>query len=190
MSKKKKICSWCGKSFFTESQNNFCCKSCERKYRVDKEKGTGSCLVEETKEYLTELGNLKRKMRLLKKEIDILKDKEFYREINFNNLGFKTHSSPRGIDEMILNNEDKISLKESEIDFIEYKLRLMNIYISELAEEKQQIIKFMYLYDEMYKLTNEEIASKIKCSRSNVYYKHKEALKELSEMLFENGSLL
>ncbi|HBF2253991.1 sigma-70 family RNA polymerase sigma factor [Clostridioides difficile] len=190
MAKKKRICSWCGKSFFTESKNRFCCKSCERKYKKGKEKNVSSCLVEETKEYLIELGNKKRRVDILRKEIDFLKDKEFYREINFNELGFKIHSSPKGIDEMIMNNEDKISFKESEIDFIEYRLRLIDIYISELTEEKQQIIKFMYFYDGASKLSNEEIASKIKCSRSNVYYKHKEALKELAEMLFESGSLL
>ncbi|EQF29873.1 sigma70/sigmaF-like domain protein [Clostridioides difficile CD160] len=39
MSKKRKICFWCGKLFYTDlkSEKNFCCRKCQTKYKKEKQ---------------------------------------------------------------------------------------------------------------------------------------------------------
>ncbi|MDV9571803.1 hypothetical protein RHF66_20845 [Clostridioides difficile] len=61
------------------------------------------------------LGDKYRKLRVLKKEIAILKHKENYREINFEELGFKVQKSVKGIDDMVVAIEDAIYNKETEL---------------------------------------------------------------------------
>ncbi|EGT3656559.1 RNA polymerase sigma factor, sigma-70 family [Clostridioides difficile] len=139
--------------------------------------------IKKTGRYLNDLGDRKRRINILKKEIAILKESEKYSEINFNELGFKIKTSPKGLDDMIINSEQQILLKESEIEYIEKRLKIVYSYMQELESDEREIIRLRYFYDINNKMTMTKIASQVNCCRWNVYRKLDNALWKLSGML-------
>ncbi|MFL8712834.1 sigma factor-like helix-turn-helix DNA-binding protein [Clostridioides sp. GD02377] len=139
--------------------------------------------IEKTGRYLNDLGDRKRKINILKKEIAILKENERYSEVNFNELGFKVKTSPKGLDEMIANAEQQILMKEAEIEHVEKRIKIVYAYLEELPQDERRLIELKYFYDKYEKMSTTRIAMEIKCCREHVYYKHKKALEKLSNML-------
>ncbi|MFQ4785713.1 hypothetical protein C4U54_00050 [Clostridioides difficile] len=139
--------------------------------------------IKKTGRYLSDLGNRKRRINILKKEIAILKEKEKYSEINFNELGFKIKTSPKGLDEMIANTEQQIVMKEAEIEYVEKKLKFVYAYLEELPSDERRIIELIYFYDKYDRMSKTKIALEVNCCRWNVYRKHDSALEKLSDML-------
>lgn len=139
--------------------------------------------IKKTARYLSDLGDRKRRINILKKEIAILKEKEKYSEINFNELGFKIKTSPKGLDEMIANTEQQIVMKEAEIEHVEKRIKIVYAYLEELPQDERRLIELKYFYDKYEKMSMTKIAMEIKCCREYVYYKHKKALEKLSNML-------
>lgn len=144
---------------------------------MDKEK------IDKTRLYLKDLGDRKRKINILKKEIAILKESEKYSEVNFNELGFKVKTSPKGLDEMIVNAEQQILIKEAEIEYVEKKLKFVYAYLEELPSDERRIIELIYFYDKYDRMSKTKIALEVNCCRWNVYRKHDSALEKLSDML-------
>ncbi|UWD50709.1 hypothetical protein NYR90_20140 [Clostridioides phage Hain-Saunders-2022a] len=139
--------------------------------------------IKKTGRYLNDLGDRKRRINILKKEIAILKESEKYSEINFNELGFKIKTSPKGLDDMIINSEQQILLKESEIEYVEKRVKIVYSYMEELESDEREIIRLKYFYDVNNKMTMTKIATQVNCCRWNVYKKLDSALGKLSEML-------
>ncbi|HBF2467835.1 Uncharacterised protein [Clostridioides difficile] len=130
------------------------------------------------------LGDKYRKLIILKKEIEILKDKEAYREVNFEELGFKVKRSTKGIDDMVVTIEDAIYNKETEIEIIERKLEFYDIYLKELSEFEQKIIELMYFYSWDEKIPTTKIAYKLNCDRTTLYHKKAKAINKMALMIF------
>ncbi|HBF7094584.1 TPA: sigma-70 family RNA polymerase sigma factor [Clostridioides difficile] len=146
--------------------------------------------MQKVKMELNSIGNMKRKKEFLKKEIEVLKKQDNYSEINFNKLGYKTYHSANGIDDMIVNTEEEIFIKETEIEFIDKRLEMINIYIDELEDEEKEIIKLRFLYKGTRRMTIERIAKKLMCSENNVYKKCNNAIRKIAIMKFPKESIL
>ncbi|HEL7585452.1 hypothetical protein KWW89_18600 [Clostridioides difficile] len=139
--------------------------------------------IEKTSHYLEDLGNRKRKINILKKEIAILKENEKYSEVNFNELGFKVKTSPKGLDEMIANAEQQILMKEAEIEHVERKMELIYAYLEELPTDERRVIELMYFYSRYNRMSMTEIMMEVNCCKSQLYRKRDSALGKLSDML-------
>lgn len=139
--------------------------------------------MQRVKMELKSVGQMERKKEFLKKEIEILKKQDNYSEINFNKLGYKTYHSASGIDDMIVNAEQEIFIKETEIEIIEKRLEMINLWIDELEEEEKEIIRLRYF---TRKESVEKIARKLMCSKTNVYKKSDDAIRKIAMMKFSN----
>ncbi|HBG1007122.1 hypothetical protein KWU03_09305 [Clostridioides difficile] len=135
------------------------------------------------------LGDKYRKLRILKKEIAILKHKENYREINFEEFGFKVKRSTKGIDDMVVTIEDAIYNKETEIEIIERKLEFYNIYLKELSETEQKIIELVYFYSWGERMSITKIAMELKYDRTSIYNKKAIAINKIALMIYGDEAL-
>lgn len=145
--------------------------------------------MDKVKEILKKLGKKHRKLNILKKEIAVLKSREIYKEIDFKELGFKTHKSTKGIDDIVITIENEIFNKESEIEYIEKKISLLKLYLDELAEEEQEIIRMTYFYNWSRKDSLVEMAFKMHCHKDTIYYKRENAIQKLAEMMYGEEAL-
>ncbi|MCB4305141.1 DUF1492 domain-containing protein [Clostridioides difficile] len=135
------------------------------------------------------LGDKYRKLRILKKEIAILKHKENYREINFEELGFKVKRSTKGIDDMVVTIEDAIYNKETEIEIIERKLEFYNIYLKELSETEQKIIELVYFYSWDGRMSITKITMELNYDRTSFYNKKAIAINKIALMIYGDEAL-
>ncbi|HCQ5531888.1 TPA: DUF1492 domain-containing protein [Clostridioides difficile] len=145
--------------------------------------------IEKVENILKMLGDKYRKLRILKKEIAILKHKENYREINFEELGFKVKRSTKGIDDIVVTIEDTIYNKETEIEIIERKLEFYNIYLKELSEVEQKIIELVYFYSWDGRMSITKIAMELNYDRSSFYNKKAIAINKIALMIYGDEAL-
>ncbi|MBZ1213545.1 hypothetical protein KWL72_018085 [Clostridioides difficile] len=145
--------------------------------------------IEKVENILKMLGDKYRKLRILKKEIEILKNKEVYKEINFEELGFKVKRSTKGIDDIVVTIEDTIYNKETEIEIIERKLEFYNIYLKELSELEQKMIELIYFYNWDEKLPITKIAMELNYDRSSFYNKKAIAINKIALMIYGDEAL-
>ncbi|HEL4486730.1 TPA: hypothetical protein UNZ15_003330 [Clostridioides difficile] len=145
--------------------------------------------IEKVENILKMLGDKYRKLRILKKEIAILKHKESYREINFEELGFKVKRSTKGIDDIVVTIEDTIYNKETEIEIIERKLEFYNIYLKELSELEQKMIELIYFYNWDEKLPITKIAYELNYDRTSLYNKKAIAINKIALMIYGDEAL-
>lgn len=145
--------------------------------------------IEKVENILKTLGDKYRKLRILKKEIAILKHKENYREINFEELGFKVKRSTKGIDDIVVTIEDTIYNKETEIEIIERKLEFYNIYLKELSELEQKMIELIYFYNWDEKLPITKIAYELNYDRTSLYNKKAIAINKIALMIYGDEAL-
>ncbi|HBE8797361.1 hypothetical protein C4Z54_03885 [Clostridioides difficile] len=145
--------------------------------------------IDKVENILKMLGDEYRKLRVLKKEIAILKRKENYREINYEELGFKVQKSVKSIDDMVITIEDVIYNKETEIEIIERKLEFYNIYLKELSELEQKMIELIYFYNWDEKLPITKIAYELNYDRSSLYNKKAIAINKIALMIYGDEAL-
>ncbi|EGT4908128.1 hypothetical protein DAF77_14195 [Clostridioides difficile] len=145
--------------------------------------------IEKVENILKMLGDKYRKLRILKKEIEILKNKEVYKEINFEELGFKVKRSTKGIDDIVVTIEDTIYNKETEIEIIERKLEFYDIYLKELSELEQKIIELIYFYNWDEKIPITKIAYELNCDRTSLYNKKAIAINKIALMIYSDEAL-
>ncbi|TQX30834.1 hypothetical protein D1N54_19345, partial [Clostridioides difficile] len=100
--------------------------------------------IDKTIKLLDEVRELKIRKEVLNDEIEFLKKNEKLSSINFNELGFPIHSGNYGIDDMIINLQEKIYIKETEIEIIDSRIEMINIYTKRLSEEEQEIISLRH----------------------------------------------
>ncbi|MGS2430254.1 hypothetical protein ACU5B5_20630, partial [Clostridioides difficile] len=115
--------------------------------------------------------------------------KENYREINYEELGFKVQKSVKSIDDMVITIEDVIYNKETEIEIIERKLEFYNIYLKELSELEQKMIELIYFYNWDEKLPITKIAYELNYDRSSLYNKKAIAINKIALMIYGDEAL-
>ncbi|MCC0686145.1 hypothetical protein [Clostridioides sp. ZZV14-6345] len=146
--------------------------------------------IDMVKNELEMLGDKQRKVKILKKEIAILKNKEKYREINYEELGFKVRKSAKGIDDMIVTIEEEIYNKETEIEFIEQKIKFFSLYLEELSEEEQKVIKELYFYDWSKKNSVTKLSVEMNYCRVKIYNIRDSAIKKIALMKYKIDDIL
>lgn len=145
--------------------------------------------IDKVENTLKMLGDKHRRLKVLKKEIAVLKDKEVYREVNFEELGFKVNKSTKGIDDIVITTEAYIYNKETEIEIIEKKIKIFNLYLEELSEVEQKLIELMYFYDWNNKMSTTKIAYELKYDRTSIYHKKASAIKKIALMMYGDEAL-
>lgn len=140
--------------------------------------------INKTKEYLEDLRMKITKSEILEDEIEILDKKQSLNdEISFNQIGFKSRPSYKGIDDLIVTIETQISSKEAQIERINHDLRMYELYSRELTETEKEILKLRY-FNNTKKNSFERISTILKYSRSQVAKIHDEGIEKLAFYVF------
>lgn len=138
--------------------------------------------IDKTIKLLDEVRELKIRKEVLNDEIEFLKKNEKLSSINFNELGFPIHSGNYGIDDMIINLQEKIYIKETEIEIIDSRIEMINIYTKRLSEEEQEIISLRH-FDKKVN-SYEKISELLMISKTAVQKKYTYALKKIALMKY------
>ncbi|WP_200820148.1 sigma-70 family RNA polymerase sigma factor [Clostridioides difficile] len=138
--------------------------------------------IDKTIKLLDEVRELKIRKEVLNDEIEFLKKNEKLSSINFNELGFPIHSGNYGIDDMIINSQEKIYIKETEIEIIDSRIEMINIYTKRLSEEEQEIISLRH-FDKKVN-SYEKISELLMISKTAVQKKYTYALKKIALMKY------
>jgi hypothetical protein len=146
-------------------------------------------LVELKKEYideviklLDEVRELRVRKEVLNDEIEFLKKNEKLSSINFNELGFPVRSGSYSIDDMIINSQEKIYIKETEIEIIDSRIEMINIYTKRLSEEEQEIISLRHFDSKINSYG--EISELLMISKTVVQRKYTDALRKIVLMKY------
>lgn len=121
------------------------------------------CLIEEIK--------------LIKKHIDAYGDKGF-------DISYSTEY--RGIEDLIVTEQTKLCMKETDLDVILGKERTLEVYLSKLDKELSEVVKIRYISDVEKLVTFEDIAKKIKFSEATARRRHNAAVEKIA--YFKYGS--
>ncbi|MDU8777850.1 hypothetical protein RYD90_16910, partial [Clostridioides difficile] len=102
--------------------------------------------------------------------------------INFNELGFPVRSGSYSIDDMIINSQEKIYIKETEIEIIDSRIEMINIYTKRLSEEEQEIISLRHFDSKINSYG--EISELLMISKTVVQRKYTDALRKIVLMKY------
>ncbi|MCC0627741.1 MULTISPECIES: hypothetical protein [unclassified Clostridioides] len=138
--------------------------------------------IDKTIKLLDEVRELKVRKEVLNDEIEFLKKNEKLSSINFNELGFPVHSGNYGIDDMIINSQEKIYIKETEIEIIDSRIEMINIYTKRLSEEEQEIISLRHFDSKINSYG--EISELLMISKTVVQRKYTDALRKITLMKY------
>lgn len=140
--------------------------------------------INKTKEYLEDLRMKTIKKEILEEEIEILTKKQsLNEEINFNEIGFKSSRSYKGIDDLIVTVETQITSKQAQIEKINHDLRMYNLYSRELTQIEKEILNLRYLSSPK-KTSFERISTILKYSKSQVARMHDDTIEKLAFYTF------
>ncbi len=155
--------------------------------------------IEKTKEYLDDLRKkinkktmLKEEIKLLQEEIKTLKSRQRVNgSINFEKeLGIKSNSGAKGIDDLIVTTDAQICCKESlienkysQIERIEHDIKMFELRIRELTEIEKEVINARY-FDKTKNKSFRSISKKINYAKSYVARVHDDAIKELAYFVY------
>ncbi|MDB0438427.1 hypothetical protein C4R89_02595 [Clostridioides difficile] len=138
--------------------------------------------IDEVVKLLDEVRELKVRKEVLNDEIEFLKKNEKLSSINFNELGFPVRSGNYGIDDMIINSQEKIYIKETEIEIIDSRIEMINIYTKRLSEEEQEIISLRHFDTKVNSYG--EISELLMVSKTVIQRKYTDALRKIALMKY------
>lgn len=131
--------------------------------------------INKTIEYLQEIhenvnakDSLVEEIELIKKHIDA------YGDIGY---GYIAGCEYKTIADLIVTEETKLCIKETQLDGMLREERYLSIYLSKLNEDHREVIELRYLQKSEKLNTYDYIAKKMKLSESTVRRKHKAAIK-------------
>lgn len=138
--------------------------------------------IDEVIKLLDEVRELRVRKEVLNDEIEFLKKNEKLSSINFNELGFPVRSGSYSIDDMIINSQEKIYIKETEIEIIDSRIEMINIYTKRLSEEEQEIISLRHFDSKINSYG--EISELLMISKTVVQRKYTDALRKIVLMKY------
>ncbi|MCC0752625.1 sigma-70 family RNA polymerase sigma factor [Clostridioides sp. ZZV13-5731] len=187
MAKKRKNCSWCGKGFSVdvESRDIFCSLECAEKFENGKDmyiysESKNNNNIEKTKKMLSDLSWKFRRKKILQEENEILKVKDFAGNINFNELGIKGKSGYKTLDDLIIEDEQKIFLNECEIISIDRKIKSIEIFLDKLEKSEYDVLMLKYFTDGKKEMILRDIAEKSNFSLPTVKRKYDSAIEKIA----------
>lgn len=129
-------------------------------------------------------------IKLWEKEIKLIDEKiNSYGDINYNEIGFKSKNTFT-LEDILRKDENRKEILESKIFYAKYKSKLKDyeMYINLLEEDKQKVIKEIYIKNlEKKKVSFRIVAQITKFSKSQVERFHKEALEDIYNKKFGNS---
>ncbi|EJA6394239.1 hypothetical protein [Clostridioides difficile] len=138
--------------------------------------------IDEVIKLLDEVRELRVRKEVLNDEIEFLKKNEKLSSINFNELGFPVRSGSYSIDDMIINSQEKIYIKETEIEIIDSRIEMINIYTKRLSEKEQEIISLRHFDSKINSYG--EISELLMISKTVVQRKYTDALRKIVLMKY------
>lgn len=146
-------------------------------------------LLKSIREYIKTTVKKYNDIDLINSDIQDLKEKLYRcKDINFNEIGFKSTSSYKGIEDLIISCKDLIYIKETEIETIEREYNKLMLYISKLTKNETDVINYKYIYktENNTNYTNTRISEELHQSLATVKRTEKSAILKINKMKLEN----
>ncbi|WP_270942510.1 hypothetical protein [Romboutsia lituseburensis] len=142
--------------------------------------------INKTRKYLIKLDGDMQSIEFIKKEIEYLKERDFYQEINIEKAIFKSNSN-YGIDDKLVYIKDQIDIKEGEIAHILRKFEEINLFLNQLTNIERDIILYKYFNrkEDNSKYRNKDIEDLLKYSISSIKRIEKKVIEKLA--IFKYG---
>lgn len=129
--------------------------------------------LEDISEKIFSKESILEEIELLKEHVNAYKDRDFTFSINSKHE-YKT------IDDLIITEETKLCVKETELDQVLKDERYLNIYLSRLNQEYRRIIEIRYLENNEKLNSFENIGEEMNISESTARRKHNLAIDKIA----------
>ncbi|HFL3558421.1 TPA: hypothetical protein ACG3PI_003463 [Clostridioides difficile] len=186
MSKKKKICAWCGRGFYidADSKQECCSLKCKEKLRrkkkellkIENEKSNFG----KTKKLLENLSRDFRRKKALEDEIELLKKNSYVGNVNFNELGIKGNYGNKTIDDLIAKDEEQILINECAILHIDKKIQEIEVFLKRLSPSEYEILQLRYFTNKRDEMIFNRIAELTNFSTTTVKRKYNSAIEKIA----------
>lgn len=130
-------------------------------------------------EYLKNINNnmqvkecLKNEIKLLREHIDAYSDRDY----SF----ISGRHEYKGIEDLVIKEETKLCMKETQLDQIEKDEKIINIYLSRLNEEFREVIEIRYLNNKEKINSFEKVSKEMNLSEATIRRKHRDAIKKIT----------
>lgn len=149
--------------------------------------------IKKAKNYLEQLSKDIDRIPLIQQEIKTLReDENAYKDFYFGYLGIRGSSSTKGIDDMVINRESLIYIKECEIIHIKNKERLMKDNIKLFKDDIGKVIEYRFLKKSnktKSQYTIDEVAKILNYSKATVKRKTNLGLSKIAYLLYKRECL-
>ena len=139
--------------------------------------------IEKTKKYLIDLRKKITRKENLQVEIDMLKERQRIEGGMDYTDGLRSGVSYRGIDDLIITYDAKITCKQAESERIDHSLRMYELYSRSLSNFDKKILNIRYLENDK-QISFVNIAKKLSYSKSAIAKIHDEAIENLAYYIF------
>lgn len=127
---------------------------------------------------LADLPSWKEEKSLIEEQINS------YGSINFDEIGYKTGGAIYGLDDLLINDREKVSILEGKINQAEYRYNRMKIHINKLSEDQQMVIYSRYINTNGENVSFEKISKIVKYSKMHVKRLHDSSLEKIADSMF------
>lgn len=150
--------------------------------------------IEKAKDYLEKLSRDIERIPLLEQEIKTLKeDENAYKDFYFGYIGIKGSPRTAGIDDMVINREEIIYIKECEIIHIKNKEKLLKENLKLFKYDVGKVIEYRYFRktkNGKKNYTIDETAEELGISIATVKRKTREGLSKIAYLLYKKSCLI
>lgn len=133
------------------------------------------------KEELEEIKKAISDIKFCTREIQAIDDKEdLYKSMDISKMGYSTGGSTWTLDNILMSDEARKNILESNIIEAEGKIRSMRRYMTMLNDDNKKVIELRYFVENKKNLSFDKIRAVMYYSKDKVLELHKEAIKDLA----------
>lgn len=147
--------------------------------------------INKTRKYLVKLDKDVSSIDLLKDEIEDLKRRDKYQEIDIAKAIFREGSN-LGIDDTLVHIKSQIDIKESEIEHILRKYDKIKLFLSKLPDNERLIIEYKYFNkkEDNTRYKNKDIERELIYSSSTIKRIEKRTIEKIAIFIYKDDAIL
>lgn len=147
--------------------------------------------INKTRNYLIKLEKDVNSIDFIKEEIEDLKRKDKYQEINIAKAIFKDGNN-FGIDDTLVHIKSQIDIKESEISHILRKYEKIKLFLSKLPDNEKLTIEYKYFNrkEDNSKYKNKDIERVLRYSASTIKRIEKRTIEKIAIFIYKDDALI
>lgn len=130
--------------------------------------------LEKLRENLKDLPGWKAEIKVIDEKMSAFKD------INFNEIGYKTGGKSFTIEDLLLKDETKRNSLEAKVLHTEYNLKEIETFICILDENEQKVIEERYINNLNLSNSFDNIAKRLSFSRTSAKRIHDKAIRNIA----------